>query len=197
MTGLDKIINQIENEAKENADKIIAEAEEKASEIISTAEKKAAEITSEYAKKAETECAAITARAASADALEIKKSILSKKQSLIKDAVKNAESAVYNLPDSEYFDIILKTVKKYAPNKNGVMMFGKKDLDRLPNDFEKTINATLGFENTKLVISDKTADIDGGFILNYGGIEENCSFKALFDSAAEELSDKALALLFE
>ena len=32
--------------------------------------------------------------------------------------------------------------------------------------------------------------MDGGFVLTYGGIEENCTIKALFDAKREELSDK-------
>ena len=38
--------------------------------------------------------------------------------------------------------------------------------------------------------------MDGGFILTYGGIEENCTIKALFDARREELSDKVNRQLF-
>ena len=38
--------------------------------------------------------------------------------------------------------------------------------------------------------------IRGGFVLLYGGIEENCTFKAMFDSKKGELSDKVHVLLF-
>ena len=38
--------------------------------------------------------------------------------------------------------------------------------------------------------------MDGGFILTYGGIEENCTIKALFDAKREELSDKVNRQLF-
>ena len=38
--------------------------------------------------------------------------------------------------------------------------------------------------------------MDGGFILCYGGIEENCSFDAIFDSAREHLQDAVQRILF-
>ena len=38
--------------------------------------------------------------------------------------------------------------------------------------------------------------MDGGFILIYGGIEENCTIKALFDAKRDELSDKVNRQLF-
>jgi V/A-type H+-transporting ATPase subunit E len=52
-------------------------------------------------------------------------------------------------------------------------------------------------KNASLIISENTVTIDGGFILKYGDVEENCSFDALFSSAKEELSDRVNAILFE
>lgn len=42
----------------------------------------------------------------------------------------------------------------------------------------------------------KPAEIDGGFLLVYGGMEENCGIKAVFDSVKDELSDQVNRLLF-
>ena len=38
--------------------------------------------------------------------------------------------------------------------------------------------------------------MDGGFLLVYGGIEENCTISAVFASKREELSDQVNRLLF-
>ena len=38
---------------------------------------------------------------------------------------------------------------------------------------------------------------DGGFILSYGGVDQNCSVSALFEEGAETLQDKIQTLLFE
>ena len=62
-----------------------------------------------------------------------------------------------------------------------------------------SLNAALvagGKEGAALTVSSETRDIDGGFVLTYGGIEENCSFDALFDSAHEMLQDKVQEILF-
>lgn len=50
--------------------------------------------------------------------------------------------------------------------------------------------------NGKLTVSRETRDIDGGFVLSYGGIEENCSIEALFYAARERLQDRVQELLF-
>lgn len=47
-----------------------------------------------------------------------------------------------------------------------------------------------------LKISRQTRKIDGGFVLVYGGIEENCSFEALFDAKHDELQDKVHGIVF-
>ena len=81
----------------------------------------------------------------------------------------------------------------------GKILFSKTDTERLPKDFADTLAAALeksGKEGAKLTVSGETRDIDGGFVLTYGGIEENCSFDALFDSAHEMLQDKVQEILF-
>ena len=47
-----------------------------------------------------------------------------------------------------------------------------------------------------LTISKESRNIDGGFVLVYGGIEENCSIQALFHSEREYLADKVHENLF-
>ena len=45
-------------------------------------------------------------------------------------------------------------------------------------------------------ISQAPADIESGFLLVYGGMDINCTFRAVFEDAADELRDAAGRLLF-
>ena len=45
-------------------------------------------------------------------------------------------------------------------------------------------------------MSDEIRSIDGGFVLVYGGIEENCTFKAMLEASREELHDMVNGKLF-
>ena len=56
------------------------------------------------------------------------------------------------------------------------------------------IDAAVG--EGKVIISNITADIENGFVLSYGDIEVNCTFKALFDEAKDELKDIICPILF-
>lgn len=197
MTGLEKIIKAIEDEAKANADKILAEAKEEADKILASAKKEAEIKCAEIAEKPAYEVKAILDRANSGAALIKRQTILNAKQQAINDVIEKAKLKLTGLPDKDYFDIIIKLVKKHAHNQAGTIKFSGKDLKRLPENFDKILNeAVKEIENASLSISKESAPIDSGFILVYGDIEENCSFEALFGHAKEELQDKVNTFLF-
>ncbi|MBP1755522.1 MAG: hypothetical protein H6Q59_1920 [Firmicutes bacterium] len=198
MTGLEKILKVIEDDAKANADNIITKAQKEANEIMEAAKLEADKKCAEIALKSETEEKAIISRSESAAALLEKKKILDAKQQIISNVITNARHSLVELSDSEYMDIILRMVTKFAHNKEGVILFSQKDKHRLSADFSNRVAQALADKNkASLIIAEDTVTIDGGFILKYGDVEENCSFDALFSSAKEELSDRVNAILFE
>lgn len=195
MTGLEKMINEIRSEAEASAAAIIETAKKEADEIIRNAKAKAAQQCGVISEQSAVDVSDHLARAKSAAALQKRKSILNAKQEIIRDVINKAQQSLYDLPDDQYFAAILKMAEKFALPQKGEILFCAKDLKRLPADFETSINKVLK-ENAKLTISKETRDIDGGFVLVYGGVEENCSFDALFDSVREVLQDKVHEVLF-
>ncbi len=198
MTGLEKIIKVIEAESQANADKIISEANEEANQFLSLAKEEAKQSAADIAEKPTSEIKAILNRAESGASLIKRQMLLDAKQKMINEIILKAENKLTSLPDTDYFDIILQIVKKHAHNQPGIILFSQSDLDRLPKKYEKRLNEAIkDIKNASLKISNESAKVDGGFILVYGNIEENCSFDALFSDAKEELQDKVNAFLFE
>lgn len=198
MTGLEKILKAIEAEALVNAEAVTAQAKKEAEEILQAAkidaDKKCAEITA----KSDADVKEILNRAESAAALLEKKAILDAKQQIINNIIANAKNSLINLSDTEYVDIILRMAKKYAHNKSGTILFSATDKKRFPKDFEAELAKTLTEKaGASLTFSNENVVIDGGFILKYGDIEENCSFEALFSAAKEDLQDKVNTFLFK
>ncbi|MBQ6153695.1 MAG: V-type ATP synthase subunit E [Ruminococcus sp.] len=193
MSGIDKIIQQIESDTKDYCDEVTENARIKADAVIKNAEAEAQKIRTSYEEKTERTLKDISARAKSSAALEEKKAFLNSKQSVIAKMLSDGLEKAKRLPDDEYFSLIVKMIEKNSQDDRGVIYFGKKDLGRLPSGFQDKINKVSKGE---LVISQEALDIDSGFILAYGGIEENCSFDAICRSKAEELSDRASSLLF-
>jgi V/A-type H+-transporting ATPase subunit E len=195
MAGLEKIINDIEDEAKSAAEAITNAANEEAAEVIEKAKIKGEEESLLISKQSEADVSDYLSRAKSAAALQLKQAVLNTKQELINDVIEKALQSLYQLPDEEYFNLVLKMIGKYTLQQKGTIMFSAKDLNRLPASFQKKMEEVLAGK-TELAISKETAQIKGGFVLVYGGVEENCSFEALFDAARETMQDKVHEMLF-
>ncbi|MCQ4022638.1 MULTISPECIES: V-type ATP synthase subunit E [unclassified Ruminococcus] len=194
MNGLDKILQQIKEDSDAAVAKIKGEAEKSAfdnkQKILKEAEKEVAAITA----KTQSECEDIKTRSESSASLVKKQAMLNAKQKIISDLIKKAHKSLLSLPENEYFSIIKKMVEKNShKNEQGKIAFNKADSKRLPKDFG---NALSQLSNGMLTLTDDTANIDGGFVLIYGGIEENCSFDAIFSEKYDELQDEVYSLLF-
>ena len=48
-----------------------------------------------------------------------------------------------------------------------------------------------------LTLSKEPADMTNGFIITYGGVEENCTFDAIFAERANEFKDLVQNILFD
>ena len=190
MSGLDKILEHISQEAQAETDKILSEAKENADRILASGKKEAQDMADMIYKQSELDVAAAASRIDSNAQLSEKRIILQAKQDKIEEIFEKAQVSLEEQSDADYMDIIIKMIDRYASGQKGQILFNSRDLARLSEDVRKTA------QEHKLRISEETADIRGGFILSYGDIEENCSFDTLIAASREELQDKIGELLF-
>ena len=66
----------------------------------------------------------------------------------------------------------------------------------MPEGFETEVQNIAGEKGGSLALEKDPADLDGGFILIYGGIEENCTIGAMFEAKRDELSDCVHKVMF-
>lgn len=197
MTGLEKMKSQILNEAELSAKKILDEAKQDAEKVMQTAKENAEAECGRISKKSEAELEAVKERAASSRDLQKRKAILQAKQEVIAKILDDVYEALLVLDDKSYFEFIRKMLKKFVLPQEGSICFSSNDLKRMPENFESEIMDIAAKKGGKLTLLKEGNDnIRGGFVLLYGGIEENCTFKAMFDSKKGELSDKVHVLLF-
>ncbi len=196
MTGLEKIKSQILEEAKAEADDKIAKAKEKATEIISQAEAEAAKIAEAIAHKSDVQVANYKDRVVSSGDLQRRTKILAAKQEVIAEVLDKAYLSLTTMKESEYFAMLLKMLDKYAQPENGEIFFSQTDLERMSAEFEAEVVKTAGDKGGSLVISKEGRKIENGFVIAYGGIEENCTLQAMFDAKKDELSDIVQRILF-
>lgn len=193
MNGLDKILDEIKMESDEVSASIIKEAQDKASEIARQARQKGEEAVKRIDGDTKQKCDDILARGRSASELYKRKEALKAKQDIISRVLLDAKTTLLNLPEDKYFERILQMIEKHALEEEGEIAFSERDKKRLPKLFEAKLK--LASKN-KLKLAQQPARIDGGFLLLYGGIEETCSFEALFSDMHEQLQDEVRTMLF-
>ena len=196
MTGLDKMIAQITDEAQAEAQTTVAAARDEAAGLAAEAEKEAQKISDTIAKQTENEAARYMERVESSAQLRRRTALLTAKQEVIAGVLEKAYQSIDSLGDADYFDLIRKLLTKYVQGESGVIQFSQRDLDRLPAGFEAEIQETAAAKGGALALSQDPASIANGFILVYGGVEENCTFRSLFDTQKDDLSDLVHKELF-
>lgn len=189
MNGLDRILNEISADAQKAAENIIAQAEEEAKRITDRAKEQVAEITGDAEEKAELEYKRIIVRADSSAEVTKNRAMLRAKQDIINDILKTAHERLLGLKTEQYFAYMTGMLDRFA-KKGGELVMNDKDKRRATPAFKKAV------EKHGLALSEKTRDIDGGFVLVYGEIEENCSFEALMAEGRDRLHDEVNSFLF-
>lgn len=190
MSGLEKILEQINKEATDTANETINFANKEAEKILKKAEEDAEAKRTEIVAQSKLDVASVAKQIQSVATQMEKKQILVAKQEIIDGIFDSTLDYLENLNTAEYFAIIDKMIEKYAGTDAGIIQFNAKDLARIPE-------GTVRLANQKnLTLSKETVDISGGFILGYGNIDENCSFDGLLLAKRESLQDKIGQILF-
>ncbi len=196
MNGLDKIIAQILDDAKQESLAIKEQAEKEAEKIRSEAGEKVKKLEEEQEKAAALTEKSYEERLHSSADLKKRQAVLARKQLIIGEMLEAAHKELLARPDGEYFAWMEQLLSRYVTDRAGEIYVSKRDLERMPDDFPARIGKVATDKGGSLVLKDEPKDIDGGFVLVYGGVEENCSVEALFESQRDKLADKVHAMLF-
>ena len=197
MTGTEKILRHIAEQAEAESGKILEAARTEAGSITAAAEKEAAEIARQGEAKAEAFRKDAESRLEASLAMQKRRAALAVRGELVKEALANAYDRLKNLPAEEYFAFLLKQLESQVRPAAGTLELNARDLSRLPAEFEAKAAEIAGAAGGSLTLSKDPARIDGGFLLNYGGVVENGSFEAIFEARADELKDAVCAVLFD
>jgi len=192
---LEKILAEIRAEARAEAEQILADARGEAEKLLEDARTQAKVEVDKIKVDAEQNVIEVQRSFKSSAELQKRQQILTQKRVLLAETLDKAKEELYALPENEYFDVLTKIVFKNVQSGNGILFLNKKDRERMPESFIKQIQSELPAD-CNLTVSEETRPIDGGFILAYGTVEENCSFTTIFSARADEFSDLVCDVLF-
>lgn len=196
MTGLDKMISQILEEAQSLAKEKEAKAAAEADAIREEAKTETAKQTEAIAQKAQKDLQNYQNRMESAEEQKRRTALLAAKQEIIAEVIEAAYQRFCSMETEDYFETVRVLLKKYVLPQDGEILFSERDLERMPENFLKDLERIAKEKGGSLTVSKDTRYMEGGFVLLYHGIEENCSFRAIFDAKRDELQDRVHKVLF-
>lgn len=184
MSSSDMILNSIKSDCDKTIEAIRTDSARICEEIIAKGKEDAAKAKAELDSKTRQKASQIKAANKSRGELEQRNALLRKRRLEIDITYDAIYKYLLNLDGENYFNIIYKLLKKLGGNQ-GVIYLNQNDLNRLPADFSQKLES-LGI---KAQLGENAVDIDGGFILKNGDIEENMSFSALLSSNRDSIED--------
>ncbi len=192
MTGKEKILDRIREDGEAAVKAINEESVAAVKEVIDQGELAAKRVADEILSAARDDCDKLRKNAESTRLSATKKALLNCRRQQIDLTLQKALEQLYTMPADQYFDKILRLAQGYK-NLGGEIMFSPADLARLPEDMQSRL-AQMGVTS---VISDKTVDIKGGFIIKCGDIEYSADFASVAEEKREQLEDMINRNLFE
>lgn len=184
MSSGDKILNRISLDCDERISQIGAETDEKCAQIMAQAKLDADKISAEIADRAQSKVKQMQAASKSRCDLETRNAFLKRRREEIDKTYSEILNKMKNLPDEDYFELIYTFAKKLN-GMSGVVLLNKKDMNRLPKNFL----ARLEKCGVKAELSKMPCDIESGFILKCGDIEENMDFSAILSEKRDAIED--------
>lgn len=196
MAGLEKILQKIEADATGSCEQILAEAKAESDRIFAAARIEGEGLRKEFIEKSIKEDQNALRLAHSQVESDRKKALLVTKTGIVNETIDRALQKLKSLPVDEYFSLMMDLVKQYSLPGEGTLRFAKKDLERLPKDFEMNLNKALNDQSKTIVVSPEAIAIDGGVVIQYKDIEQNCTLNSLFDVNLDAIKDRLYEQLF-
>ena len=199
MKGTEKIIAHIQADGDAEAKKIIDAASKQAEEKRAESFKAALSEYEKLMQAGNAECEDILSGSRRIAEMEAKKSVLSVKQEMISAAFDAAREEIVNMPRDKYTQFLARMAAEAAASGMEEIVLNARDKAEVGKSVCKAANELLSAKGTpgKLTVSEDTADISGGVIVRFGGIETNCSIDALIRQRRSGLSTEVAAALFE
>lgn len=199
MKGTEKIIAHIRADGDAEAKKIIDAASKQAEEKRAESFKAALSEYEKLMQAGNAECEDILSGSRRIAEMEAKKSVLSVKQEMISAAFDAAREEIVNMPRDKYTQFLARMAAEAAASGMEEIVLNARDKAEVGKSVCKAANELLSEKGTpgKLTVSEDTADISGGVIVRFGGIETNCSIDALIRQRRSGLSTEVAAAMFE
>ncbi len=212
MNGIEKITSQIIADAEKYEKKVRENCLEQCDIARNTEKERADAVCEEERKKCDIECAGVAERAISSAKVIERNILLDAKNARIDGIFKLARERLEDLDEEVYLSFLEKNLKKAvellnAPEEDGfgydgadtgiyTLILNKNDKAEFGEKLLKNTEDLISGRACSMVLSDKCAEICGGFILSRCERELDCSFETLLREASQTMRQEINAILF-
>ena len=193
MNGIEKITRRIQEDSQAEIDRILNEAQAEAARIADKYRAQADAESAVLAAKNEKAAVEREERLVSVAQMEARKVQLAAKQEMVEKVYELALEKLCAMPDTQYTQVVASLLVQAAPEGRGEVIFSPEESKRIGKEAVAPANEKL---NGKLILSEETRSIKGGFILKNGNVEVNCTFDTLIRLQKAETTGLVAKKLF-
>lgn len=195
--ALQAIINKIIQDARGEAEKITSQAKKQAQELKEEKRQRIGQITASAERQAKIKSVEEKNKVLSAAKLQQRQDLLAEKQELIEETFRKALEEINKMQTGEYRKFIKRLLFKAVEDGDEKVIISQGE-KRITQKLLEEVNSKLK-ENGKrgeLKLSPERRKMQGGFVLQKGRFEINCSLEESFASVREELASEVAKELF-
>ena len=193
MTGLEKILQKIQQETQREEDAILQRAGQECQKIREKEQADTQSACRALEEQEQKQCALLISTSKSSAHKEGKNLLLRTRRQLIEQAFSSALEALRTLEEPDYFSLLATIVSHNALPRQGELILSQVDAGRCPTDF---LSQCVLPEGAGLALSEEHRELGGGLVLRYQDLEINCSFSELLSANRELIEDRVNQLLF-
>lgn len=196
MSGIDKIINTILEDARNDANVTADETQKQIDKMKSKIQAEVADEIGEIDRQANKRGVEIEMREKTMMELEVRRNSLKVKRMMINQAFDRAYAYLCDLDDPAYSDLVVSLLVSAAESGNELVVPGKDN--RVQQAHVDAANQQLAAngKSGELTLASEAGSFVGGFILSQGGIETNVTFDMLVKQRKASLENTVADMLF-
>lgn len=199
MDALEKMKETILQEAQLKSAEIIEAAKQDAEKILQEARAEAAKKRDDELAGARETAEENARRVATLADLDARKQLLAVKEELIDEAFGEAKRRLASLEPEAYNRYLKQALFDAAGDSCGEVIMSDRDRLAIGESIIREVNSRLAKAGRKgkVRLADTSGDFIGGFILNLGKVEVNCTFDAILAREYEALLVEVAEILFD
>ena len=196
MSGLDRLIQRIDEESRDHAEEISTAAAAYEERLLEKARQKDLEEREVRLSKTEEDVLLLKERRRSNVRLKVRNDVLQAKQDIMAMVLAQARRQLSDVSSQVFMAFLSNHLLKAVATGEEMLYLNSRCAAKLTEGFLAQVNAALLKEGRQGKLTLSVVDMADGFILSRKGVDMDFTFNALLDQQREDLEEALTRQLF-